>query len=91
MNLSPQQLSRLNQLLAAHTKIPQGRKEVSPTGNNYKWLQKAYLGLDPDSPNKELCQRLGITSRDVKRFNSLKELEAARGAEACQTTTEQPT
>ena len=41
MNLDPQQVERLNQLLQDQPlDLPSFRKEVSRTGNNYQWLQR---------------------------------------------------
>lgn len=42
MNLSKNELAELNQLLAK-TKLglPDFRREIGPSGNNYQWVRKA--------------------------------------------------
>lgn len=49
MNLNKEELSELNTLLKnTNIEIPDFRREVSPNGNNYKWLQKHITARNPN-------------------------------------------
>ena len=53
MNLKPFELQELNQLLAdKKLDIPSFRREVSPSGNNYVWLQKNIQKRNPNIPKR---------------------------------------
>ena len=60
MNLKPDQITQLNQLLATEKlELPPFRKEVSSTGSNYAWLQKNLIKRNPNA-SVQLKALLGI-------------------------------
>lgn len=60
MNLTAPQLQQLNTLLKnKNIDVPEFRRVVSPTGNNYTWLQRNILIRNP-SINNELRVLLGM-------------------------------
>lgn len=53
MNLKSTELQELNQLLVdKNLDIPSFRREVTPSGNNYVWLQKNIRKRNPNIPKR---------------------------------------
>lgn len=65
MKLSPTELEELNNLLSNNKiDIPDFRRTISPSGNNYTWLQRNIITRNPGISNRLkdlLCIKVNTT------------------------------
>jgi hypothetical protein len=60
LNLNTTQLEELNRLLKSKTlDLPDFRRDISPSGNNYNWLQRN-IGIRNKDLEPRLKELLGI-------------------------------